>query len=482
MPILKKELIQLSEKAAVENGAFSFKELMYTAGTTAGEAILSRYPINSLKTIILCGNGNNGGDGFVIADYLAKSGADVTVMTPFGEPKTEQAAYYYNAMQNVKITDHLTDGYDIIIDALYGIGFHGEPTQKAAELFNQINNYNAIKISIDIPSGMECDTGKVCTTAIVADLTLTFIAAKPCFYLPEGCEFCGEICVLDIGVAPLSHSYRIIEKPVFQKRRHNSHKGTYGTALLFVGSYGMAGAAMLSAKAALRSGLGIAKCVIPKSIYSAFTAFLPEAVCLPCEETQNGAIDFSKLCTNNLLDKCSAILCGCGSSNCSDTLKTVAFLLENSNVPIILDADGINAVSECIELLKNSKAPVILTPHPGEMARLCKTNVAEIESNRIGFAKQFAIEYGCTVVLKGSNTIVAQTNGEIHINNIGNPGMATGGSGDVLAGIMVSLVAQGFSPETSAKYAVYLHSAAADRVAIKRSMHAMLPTDIIEEL
>lgn len=482
MPILKKELIQLSEKAAVENGAFSFRELMYNAGVTSAKAILSKYPVETIKTVVLCGNGNNGGDGFVIADYLAKKGADVTVITPFGEPKTEHAAYYYKTMQNVKISDRLTNEYGIIVDALFGIGFHGKPSDKATTLFEQINKCTAIKISIDIPSGVECDTGKVCGTAVMADHTLTFIAAKPCFFLPDGSEFCGEISVLNIGVAPLDFSYRIIEKPVFQKRRHNSHKGTYGTALLIVGSYGMAGAAMLSAKAALRSGLGIAKCVLPKSIYSAFTSFLPEAVCLPCDENRNGALDFSRLCTNKLLDGCSAVLCGCGCSNCSDTLETVTFLLENSNIPIILDADGINTVSERIELLKNSKAPVILTPHPGEMARLCKTTVAEIESDRIGFAKQFATEHQCTLVLKGSNTIVAQSNGEIFINNIGNPGMATGGSGDVLAGIMVALSAQGFSPETVAKYAVYLHSAAADKAAIKRSMHAILPTDIIEEL
>ncbi len=482
MLILEKELIEISEKAAVANSAFSFKELMLTAGTKAAEFIASKYPVKSCKIAVLCGTGNNGGDGCVIADFLAKSGADVTVIAPFGIPKTENAAYYYNSMENVKIADQLTDEYDIIIDALFGIGFHGEPSPKAFELFEKINQCSGVKISIDIPSGVECDNGSVYKTAVIADLTLAFIAYKPCFFLPQGNEFCGEVCVLDIGVTPVDYSYKLIEKPAFPKRRRNSHKGTFGTALLFVGSFGMAGAAMLATKAALRSGLGIAKCVIPKSIYRPLTVFVPEAVCIPSEEAENGVLDFEKLPKETILENCTAVLCGCGNSQSDETFKIVEFLLENSTVPIILDADGINVICDSIELLKNRKAPLILTPHPGEMARLCKTDVATVEKDRIGFAKRFATEYQCTLVLKGSNTIVALSNGDIFINNCGNAGMATGGSGDVLAGIIVSLAAQGFAPETAAKYAVYLHSAAGDKAAKKRSMHALLPTDIIEEL
>lgn len=482
MLILKKELIESSEKASVANSAFSFKELMLTAGTKAAEFIASKYTVKSRKIAVLCGIGNNGGDGYVIADFLANLSAEVTVITPFGIPKTENAIYYYNSMENIKITDRMTDEYDVIIDALFGIGFHGEPSYETIELFEKINQCSGVKIAIDIPSGVECDSGSVYKTAVMADLTLTFIAYKPCFFLPQGNEFCGEVCVLDIGVAPVDYSYKLIEKPVFPKRSRNSHKGTFGTALLFVGSFGMAGAAMLATKAALRSGLGIAKCVIPKSIYRPLTVFVPEAVCIPSEETENGVLDFDKLPQKTILENCTAVLCGCGSSQSEETFKTVKFLLENSTVPIIIDADGINVICDSIELLKNSKAPIILTPHPGEMARLCKTDVATIEKDRIGFAKRFATEYQCTLVLKGSNTIVAVSSGEIFINNCGNEGMATGGSGDVLAGVTVSLLAQGLAPETAAKYAVYLHSAAGDKAAKKRSMHALLPTDIIEEL
>lgn len=482
MSVLTRARVMESEETAVKSGAFSFRELMLNAGTKAGVAILKKYDVNSKKIAVLCGNGNNGGDGCVIANLLYSHGADVTVITPFGIPATENAKHYYDGLEFIKKTEAFTPDYDIVIDALFGIGFNREPDSKTKELFRAVNNSNAVKISIDIPSGVVCDSGFVWDTAVMADLTLTFIALKPCFVLPIGSDFCGEVQVIDIGVSPVKESYSVINKPVFPKRRHNSHKGTYGTALLICGSYGMAGAAMLAAKAALRSGLGIAKCVMPESIYPAFTAFLPEAVCVPSAETENGTLDFGKLNINELFRDCDAVLCGCGLGKGENIEKIVTYLIKNCTKPLILDADGINAVAESIEILRKGKAPIILTPHPGEMARLCKSTVAEIESDRITAAKGFAEDYGCTVVLKGSNTIVAESNGNLSFNIIGNAGMATGGSGDVLAGVTVSLLAQGYSPEIAAKNAVYLHSHAGDKAATKRSQHALLPSDIIEEL
>lgn len=482
MSVLTKTLIKESEEKAVKSGAFSFRELMPTAGTKAFEEIIKRYDVKSKKIAVLCGSGNNGGDGCVIAKKLSEYGTDVTVITPFGIPVTENALYYYNELKSIKKCDTFTDNYDIIIDAIFGIGFSREADDKTKELFCAVNKSKAVKIAIDIPSGVECDKGYVWNEAIKADLTLTFIALKPCFLLPPGSDYCGEVKVIDIGVTPLEKSYGIIKKPIFQKRNHNSHKGTYGTALLICGSYGMAGAAMLSAKSALRSGLGIAKCVVPKSIYDAFTSFLPEAVCVPCDETENGTLDFDKIDFPRLLENCDAVLCGCGLGKGENIKKLVTYLIENCTKPLIIDADGINAIADCIEILRKSKAPIILTPHPGEMARMCKLSVSEIESDRISVAKKFAEDYGCTLVLKGSNTIVADRDGNISFNILGNPGMATGGSGDVLAGITVSLSAQGFPTVTAAKNAVYLHSLAGDKAAEKRSMHALLPSDIIEEL
>jgi len=482
MSVLPRALIRESEKAAVESGAFSFTELMHIAGTKAAEAIKKFCGLEGKKIAVICGNGNNGGDGFVIADNLKKFDCDVTVIIPFGTPHTSDAEFYFSRLEGIKITEYFVDEYDLIIDSLFGIGFNREPDNTTKMLFGFINNSKAEKISIDIPSGVDCDNGKVWDEAIKADITLTFIAYKPCFLLPVGCEYCGKVEVIDIGVPPLKSNYGIIKKPHFEKRAKNSHKGDFGTAVLFSGSYGMAGAAMLAGKSALRSGLGIAKCVLPKSIYPAFTSYLPEAVCVPIDDNENGTISFNNEEFKKLIKNCNAVLFGPGCGQSIDIDETVAFLLNNSEKPMVFDADGINAIANRIEILRKKKAPVILTPHPGEMARLCKTTVAEIEHNRIAYASEFARKYDCIVVLKGSNTIVALPQGKLSFNIKGNAGMATGGTGDVLAGIIVSLAAQGHPPHLAAEYGVYLHSAAADRAAEKRSQHALIPSDIIEEL
>lgn len=484
MNILTKELIKKSEESAVKNGAFSFRQLMYTAGTRAAEIINDKFDCRNKKVALLCGKGNNGGDGFVIAKFLYGIGADVTVITPLGAPETDDAAYYYNELEYIKKTDefNITTDYDIIIDALFGIGFKVREDFKVQSLFEDINHHKALKIAIDIPSGVEADSGKIGKAAVMADFTVTFIALKPCFVLPEGLDYCGEYTVADIGVAPLEGGYPIIQKPVFSKRRHNSHKGSYGTALIIAGSYGMAGAAILSAKAALRSGLGIAKCVLCEGIYAPFTSSLPEAVCLPCKQTTSGVLESDCIDIKELSKSASALLFGCGVGKGKDIEIILSDIINNCEIPVVLDADGINALSLNIDILKKAKAPIIITPHPGEMARLCGKTVAVIESDRISAARNFAQNYGCIVVLKGADTIIASQDGEICFNITGNPGMATGGSGDILSGIIVSLLAQGYSPLFSAKAGVYLHGSAADRAAKKRSMHALLPSDIIEEL
>ena len=476
MDVLTKTLITKSEEDAVKSGAFSFEELMLVAGTTAAKIILEKTSCINKRIAVICGNGNNGGDGFVVAKHLYEHGADVTVITPLGEPLSENAIYYYNLLpKDIKITDSVNQNYDIVIDAVFGIGLNRSLSDEINFLFEKVNQLNAIRIAIDIPSGIEADSGKVLGTPFNADFTITFIALKPCFLLPKGSDYIGEVIIADIGVTPTDYTYKTIEKSEFKKRLKNSHKGDFGSALLIVGSYGMAGAAILALKGALRSGLGIAKCVTLKSIYTAVTSSVPEAVCIPIK-------NLSKLKLNSALEKCSALLFGCGIGQSKRAEKLLKKIIKKSCVPIVLDADGINILSKRIELLKKSKVPVIITPHSGEMARLCGTTAQKIEENRVEYAKNFALNYGCTVVLKGANTVIATKNGEVSINTNGNAGMATGGSGDVLAGIIVSLLAQGFSPESAAEAAVFLHGEAGDKAAAKRGMQSMLPSDIIDEL
>lgn len=483
MKVLTKALIKESEENAVKSGAFSFRELMLRAGRNAAEIIMQKYDCRAKKITVVCGKGNNGGDGCVIAEILSEHGADVTVVTPLGAPETENASYYFNRLKFVKKSDTLCfESADIIIDALFGIGLNRELDSKTSELINQINAADCIKISVDIPSGVEADSGRVLGAAVNADMTVTFIALKPCFVLPDGSDYCGETVVADIGAEPVGYSYLTTEEPVFPKRRHNSHKGTFGTALMFCGSYGMAGAAILSAKAALRTGVGILKAVICDGIYTAFTSSVPEAVCVPVPQNEKGTLSPDNIDISPLLSSCSAVLVGCGLGNNSDTAEITKKIIENSEVPVVIDADGINSIAHSIDIIKKSKAPVILTPHPGEMARLCSLSIWEIEKNRVKTARDFALKYGCVLVLKGADTIIAEPSGEIFFNLGGNPGMSRGGSGDLLAGMTVSLLAQGFSPCEAAKAAVYLHSKAGDKAAKKRGERAMLPSDMIEEL
>ncbi len=480
--VLSTDLIKRSEEQAVKSERFTFRELMLNAGNTAAEIIMQRYDCTDKKITVLCGKGNNGGDGCVIAEVLAQNGADVTVVTPFDIPATENARYYYDNILLAKKSETLPDCSDIIIDALFGIGLDRELNPETAELITKVNSIDAIKIAIDIPSGVSADSGKVLGTAFTADITITFIALKTGLLLPYGSDCCGERIVADIGVKPIDYRFELTKPPVFKKRRHNAHKGDFGTALMLCGSYGMAGAAILSAKAALRSGVGILKAVICDSIYAPFTSSVPEAVCVPVPQNRKGTLSPAYIDLETCLKGISAVLIGCGLSNNHDTEELVKAVCLNSNVPIIIDADGINAIAGSIDIIKKTKAPVILTPHPAEMARLIGSTAKEVEEDRIGTARWFTAEYGCILVLKGADTIIAMPDGKIYFNLTGNPAMATGGSGDVLAGITVSLLAQGLSPEEAAKSAIYLHGLAGDKAAEKRGERAMLPSDIIEEL
>ena len=482
MKILTTDLIRRSEESAVESGAFSLRELMFRAGSAAAEIIMQKYDCRNKKITVVCGRGNNGGDGCVVAEILAENGARVTVSTPFGAPSTENAAYYYNKLQNVTKTDGFTPEADIIIDAVFGIGLNRAPDCKTAEVIEKINRADALRIAIDIPSGVAADSGRVLGVAVNADLTVTFIALKPCFVLPEGSDYCGETVLADIGAPPIGYSFLTTERPIFKKRRRNSHKGTFGTGLMLCGSYGMAGAAVLAARAALRSGMGILKAVLCDSIYYPFTVSLPEAVCVPTVPNESGTLCPDNINLPELLKGCSAALIGCGIGNNGDTARLVKKLVEISEIPLVIDADGINSITDSIDIIKNSKAPVILTPHPGEMARLCRISVREVEENRVETAREFALKYGCVLVLKGADTIIAEPDGKIYFNMTGNPGMSTGGSGDALAGITLSLLAQGLSAGDAARAAVYLHGEAGDKAAAKRGERAMLPSDLIEEL
>ena len=274
----------------------------------------------------------------------------------------------------------------------------------------------------------------------------------------------------------------IVKKAVF-KRPDDANKGTLGSLLCICGCYGMAGAAIMAGKAALRCGLGLLKTALPKSIYPIAAGAIFESVFFPLEETSDGKISKSNidflLCEAK---KSSAVLIGCGLSVCNDTEKLVNSFIENCTKPLVLDADALNCVAKNPDILKKAKVPIIITPHPGEMARLVKLTPKAVNENRAEISADFAKEYGVVTVLKGSGTIIASPEGRVMINRTGNSGMATGGSGDVLAGMTGSLLAQGAKPFDAAAAAVYLHGLSGDIAAEKLGKISMLPTDLIDEI
>lgn len=492
MYVVDKATMSLAEKLADKSGT-DFFTLMQNAGNAAADYIADNTEIKNKKICIICGKGNNGGDGFVIANRLALSDAKVFVVLPLGEPATETAGKAFSGMgKSVSVIDTASivslfaeNKFDIIIDALFGTGFSGEkPKGDIETIFNIIQESD---FAVDIPSGLECDEGKGYETALKTKCTITFEAKKLCHVLPKSADVCGNVVCLPIGIGEenLLKAGAVIkenEQPYFERRPKTCHKNSFGTALSVTGSYGMSGAAVLSGKAALKTGVGILKAACITENYQILGISIPEAVLIPLKS--NGKTfrykDISVL--KEALTTASALLIGCGLTVSTDTVKITKELLLSSKVATLLDADGINIIAEDIELLRKVKAPVVLTPHPAEMARLLKCDVKTVEANRFKVATDFSKECGVYTVLKGANTIIASPKGELAVNTNGNAGMAKAGSGDMLSGILLALLAKGEEPFAAAKAAVWLHAAAGDKALELFGETAMLPSDMIEQL
>ncbi|MBR5472704.1 MAG: NAD(P)H-hydrate dehydratase [Clostridia bacterium] len=481
MKVLTVPQIRVAEENAVLNGIFSYSQMMKNAGLAAAKAIANKYSVVGKTAAVVCGVGNNGGDGFVIANELSRRGCFVTVVIPLGEPRTVTAKEYFNFLPSVNVTDELSGEYDFIIDALFGIGLDRTVSGKAAEVIDRMNMSEGVKIAIDVPSGITSD-GKVAGKAFWADVTITFIAMKSCLLVPPASDYCGEVIVENIDVPLKDYECLTIEPPIFKKRLKNSHKGTYGTALLIAGSFGMCGAEILCARAAQKSGVGVVKAAVVDKNYTAFTSSVPEAVTVPLKSDAEGGLALDVEQINTLYNGVDAVLVGSGMGQSFSAKQTVFNVLKTAELPIVLDADGINAICFDINILRRTKSPVIITPHPAEMARLTGATVRDIQSKRIEYARNFSRENGVITVLKGANTLVASPDGRIFINTTGNAGMATAGSGDVLSGIIVSLMAQGLEPLSAAKAGVYLHGVGGDRAAAKLGMAAVTANDIIAEI
>lgn len=490
-----------AEKKAVEMG-ISYLELMENAGIGSTREIVKRYTVLNRSCVILCGNGNNGGDGFVIARKLHEKGANVAIVLCKGKPATQESHTMFETVQKMGLVYMDMEAElslvlfklrqaDLIIDTVFGTGFHGEITGVLSKVIERANESSANKIAIDIPSGINGDTGKTEGVYFKADTTLALGAYKWAHELLPSAEKCGKTILVDIGIpseaflgmdAKVQKITKESLKDMLPKREAESNKGDYGKLLILSGCVEMGGAALMCTQAALRCGAGLVTLATSKSLIATAFPHIMEAVTLPMRETESGQISESNLPDLlKRLQRSTACVIGPGLGNTTSTQLLVTQLLEESETPIILDADGINILSlnNNKEILKKRKCDVILTPHPGEMARLCGKSIEEIQKNREQTAYEFSKEYRVVLVLKGHETLVALPDGSIFQNTTGNPGMARGGSGDVLAGMIGSFAAQGIPLYQAAVLGVYLHGLAGDLCAEKYTEYGMTARDLI---
>jgi len=472
------------EKISFEKG-ISSKAVMRIAGEKAASYVLEN-TLLSQSVLVVCGSGNNGGDGFVCADMLSKQGREADVLF-IGEThkQSEDAKYYFEKVQHLLI-EKADKKYDWIIDAIFGIGFKGSAQGKAAEAISFINSQRSLGtkvLAIDIPSGLDPNNGLVTGEAVWADVTITFQYEKTGQLLGQGLDLCGKLIVTDIGLLEMQEDciFNPEEKDVaelFPKRKNFSHKGTYGHLGILAGSKGMEGAGALSALAALRSGAGKVSLGVPECCIDFYNNRAFEIMCqtLPCKDGHFAA-DFSAL-ESFIKDK-DAIIFGPGIGRNIEMAAIVKHIIEKTTVPLIIDADGLYFLAEN-DFLNMQKKQVILTPHLGEMARLCNCSISDVEENPIGIAQKFANTMNNILVLKSAYNIIASPK-QTFIGAFGCAGMATAGSGDVLSGIIGALAC--ILPLEQAAFAgAYIHGAAGKIAAVQKSETSMIASDIVNYL
>ena len=487
MYTLGPETIKYADRLAVEKYGIPELTLMRNAAKSCFDFITPH--ISRENTIlILCGKGNNGGDGYELASLLKKAGFTVSAINVFDSvPVTETAKTVFNECEADIFPfcewESKLSSADVIIDAIFGVGFYGsiENDSPIGKLILSCNEKDCLRIAIDTPSGINSADGCVGNVVFKAHFTITMAYIKTGMLSYPARDFCGEIKIADIGYPgtlcdeipkdALVPDDEYVNKTIPQ-RHPNSHKGTYGRLLMYCASQNMTGAGILAAKAALRSGCGLVNIARDKETIRLLQTQLIEPV-------------FSVISDENaeeemlaLSEKASAILIGCGMVTDKKDRDVLFSLIKNAKCNITIDADGINSLCENINILKEAKCTPVLTPHPLEFARLTGKTVQFVQNNRITLAKEFAKEYGCVVVLKGAGTVIASPGRETAINTSGNPGLAKGGSGDVLAGLISSLIAQGLSPFESAAVGCYLHGKAADKLAEIIGEYGLLPSDL----
>lgn len=426
------------------------------------------------NTVIFCGSGNNGGDGFAVARLLHEKGYKVTAVFAAKESSMSEGC---RAQRDIclktgvpVVTDTDRDDYSTVIDAVFGVGLNREVKGSYVDVINKMNSLKGTKVAIDIPSGICSETGKVLGTAFKADLTPTFQCAKRGMIMFPGYTYAGKIVVCHIGIdtsiyndfKDISFTYDMDDvKNLVPKRKKDSHKGSYGKVLMITGSEGMAGAAFLSALSAYKTGAGLIRIYTDKENRSVLQTLIPEAIISVYSEYDENQV-------RELLSWADVTCIGCGLGTSKVSEDILSGVLKFNEKPLVIDADGLNMLKDKLSVINNSSYPVVITPHMMEMSRLTGLSVKDIKDNRFNVIRDFTNNNKVVCVLKDARTVVTMKDMQYYINTSGNNAMAKGGSGDVLAGIITALIALGLDAYTAACLGVYIHGLAGDEA---RAVH-----------
>jgi len=515
MRILTAEAMAKVDRAAVDELGVPSMVLMENAALGLAEAVAVSFP-NAETVAIYCGPGNNGGDGLALARHLAIRGYRVSCWLAFAgrETRGDAAAQLAicRAMGAAAVPLHEIGGEDdleslegalaagrdadLIVDALFGTGL-GRPLEgQLAELVEGLNAAAPPRLAVDLPSGLNGSRPEPFGPHLVADVTVTFGAPKPAQVLSPTAEAMGTLVVADLGVPAslIDRDWGEADGPLhlivpeelaglLAPRHADSHKGTYGHLLVAAGSVGAAGAVILAARSAVRAGAGLVTAAVPRPIVQTVDGGSIESMTLEVAAGEDGRIaEAAAVAVLEAAASRDALALGPGMGQTETVAAALRRIALTAEVPLVLDADGINAFAGRAEELRDRRAQTVLTPHPGEAARLLGLETAEVAADRRGAVRRAAAETGAVVVLKGHQSLVATPDGSVYVNQTGNAGMATGGTGDVLTGLVGSLLAQGYEPLAAALLGVYLHGLAGDRVAEERGLVGLAAGDLVEAL
>ena len=507
MDLLTADEMREMDRQTIESFGLPGRVLMENAGRGATRVLMNWFPdIASQSVGVVAGRGNNGGDGFVIARYLFQHQVDVKVYL-----LSESNKLQGNAAENFHLLGELgvpvaeipdEESFNryrtemahrqIWVDAILGTGLNSDVKGFFKTVIEFINSTHRPVLAVDIPSGLHTDTGQPCGICISAKLTATFAFPKIGHVQLPGADYVGELHVIDIGIPPFiarktqPRQHLLLPEDIRQMiapRPLDMHKGGSGHLLVIAGAPGKTGAAAMCTMSAMRAGAGLVTLGIPESLNPVLEPQVMEPMSFGLPETPGGSL--SDEAADPILDlladkRCLALGPGMGTD--PDTARLVHRLVQESPVPLVVDADGLNNLASEPDILINASSTIILTPHPGEMARLIGTSAKEIQADRVGCARRFAEFYKVYVVLKGARTVIAQPDGHVYINLSGNPGMASGGMGDVLTGLISGFIAQGYSLEKAAQIGVFLHGTAADELSQTMGPFGYIASDVMNQL